>query len=262
MGCSGSVGRGPGPLRATRDRTPANASRDSWRCESIGSEHRRCLAKKPTFVGIEHDMRDARKRSTQDVLAARFGVFIGTIQRHECRNDDLRLRLQGVPDARAGIDAGGTRGAGVTGAGASASHFTGRCWGRTAPSTSTTSSPSPAPSASMPNGLRATWRMPALDALIGQNAVLANALGVRGTPAFVIGDGMIRGALPLEQFRAAIADARGRAGRHAESEWRRLKRAPRHPDRISGRRRGPRRVVRGYDRAGSTMMRPRPRLSR
>ena len=49
---------------------------------------------------------------------------------------------------------------------------------------------------------------PALDALIGQNAVLANALGVRGTPAFVIGDGMIRGALPLEQFRAAIADAR------------------------------------------------------
>ena len=49
---------------------------------------------------------------------------------------------------------------------------------------------------------------PALDALIERNAVLANALGVRGTPAFVIGDGMIRGALPLEQFRAAIADAR------------------------------------------------------
>ena len=49
---------------------------------------------------------------------------------------------------------------------------------------------------------------PALDALIARNAILANALGVRGTPAFVIGDGMIRGALPLEQFRAAIADAR------------------------------------------------------
>ncbi len=49
---------------------------------------------------------------------------------------------------------------------------------------------------------------PALDALIERNAVLANALGVRGTPAFVIGDGMIRGALPLKQFRAAIADAR------------------------------------------------------
>ena len=49
---------------------------------------------------------------------------------------------------------------------------------------------------------------PALDPLIERNAILANALGVRGTPAFVIGDGMIRGALPLEQFRAAIADAR------------------------------------------------------
>ena len=48
----------------------------------------------------------------------------------------------------------------------------------------------------------------ALDALIARNAILANALSARGTPAFVIGDGMIRGALPLEQFSAAIADAR------------------------------------------------------
>ena len=48
---------------------------------------------------------------------------------------------------------------------------------------------------------------PSLDALIERNAILANTLGVRGTPAFVIGDGMIRGALPLKQFRAAIADA-------------------------------------------------------
>ena len=49
---------------------------------------------------------------------------------------------------------------------------------------------------------------PSPDALIERNAILANALGVRGTPAFVIGDSMIRGALPLEQFSAAIADAR------------------------------------------------------
>ena len=48
----------------------------------------------------------------------------------------------------------------------------------------------------------------AVDALIARNAILANALRVRGTPAFVIGDRMIRGALPLKQFRAAIADAR------------------------------------------------------
>ena len=50
---------------------------------------------------------------------------------------------------------------------------------------------------------------PGLDALIERNATLANALGVRGTPAFVIGDGMIRGALPLKQFRAAIVNVRG-----------------------------------------------------
>ena len=49
---------------------------------------------------------------------------------------------------------------------------------------------------------------PVLDALIARNAILANALRVRGTPAFVIGDSMIRGVLPPEQFRAAIADAR------------------------------------------------------
>ena len=56
---------------------------------------------------------------------------------------------------------------------------------------------------------------PALDPPIERNAILANALRVRGTPAFVIGDGMIRGALPLEQFRAAIADARVAS----EGEW-------------------------------------------
>ena len=49
---------------------------------------------------------------------------------------------------------------------------------------------------------------PALDALIERNAVLANALGISGTPAFVIGERVIGGALPLEQFRIAVADAR------------------------------------------------------
>ena len=49
---------------------------------------------------------------------------------------------------------------------------------------------------------------PAIDTLIDRNAVLASALGIRGTPAFVVGDRMIRGALPIAQFRTAIADAR------------------------------------------------------
>ena len=102
---------------------------------------------------------------------------------------------------------------------------------------------------------------PALDALIERNAILANVLGVRRTPAFVIGDGMIRGALPLEQFRAAIADAQiARKARGTEAPPTEAGCASSGP--YSGRRRGPRRVVRGYDRAGSTMMRPRPRLSR
>ena len=49
---------------------------------------------------------------------------------------------------------------------------------------------------------------PAIDTLIDRNAVLASALGIRGTPAFVVGDRMIGGALPIAEFRAAIADAR------------------------------------------------------
>ena len=52
---------------------------------------------------------------------------------------------------------------------------------------------------------------------------------------------MIQGALPLEQFRAAIADARVApedarnkiTGRRAEQERRQLERAPRHPDRAA-----------------------------
>ena len=99
------------------------------------------------------------------------------------------------------------------------------------------------------------------DGLIERNAVLANALGVRGTPAFVISDGMIRGALPLEQFRAAIAEAQiARKARGTGAAPTNAGSASSGPCR--GRRREPRRVVRGYDRAGSTMMRPRPRLSR
>ena len=102
---------------------------------------------------------------------------------------------------------------------------------------------------------------PSLDALIERNAVLANALGVWGAPAFVIGDGMIRSALPQQQFRAATSDARvarkARGTGAAPTEAGSVLSGP-----YRGRRRGPRHVVRGYDPAGSTMMRPRPRLSR
>ena len=39
-------------------------------------------------------MRGARKRSTEDTY---LGVLIGTIQRYECRNDDLRLVFRELP---------------------------------------------------------------------------------------------------------------------------------------------------------------------
>ena len=179
------MGRGPGPLRANRDRTPPNASLDSLRCESIGSEHRRCLAKEATFVGIEHGMRDARNDrpstpgySSGSSSAPSNGtnartttcVWSSGSSRSSGRNRRWRHARRRRHRRRA-----------------CTSRFTGRCWGRTAPSTSITSSPSPAPSASMPSGSRATWRPPALDGLIERNAAVTNALGVRGTPAFVIG---------------------------------------------------------------------------
>ena len=146
------------------------------------------------------------ERSTQEVRL-HFGVPIGTIQWHECRNDDLRpvfreipilgpestlavraalaSRAQGLyePFRRALLGADG--------------HFdldrilaVARSVGLDA------------------ERLVRDMKNPALVALIERNVILANALGARGTPAFVIGDGMIRGALPLEQFRAAIANAR------------------------------------------------------
>ena len=103
-------------------------------------------------------MRDARNDRPR-TPGYSSGFVIGSIQRHECRNDDLRLVFKEFPilgpestlAARAAL----------------ASRAQGLYWpfhrallGADAPSTSITSSPSPAPSASMPNGLRATWKLP------------------------------------------------------------------------------------------------------
>jgi protein-disulfide isomerase len=40
------------------------------------------------------------------------------------------------------------------------------------------------------------------------NHELAQALGVEGTPAFVVGEAFMPGAVPLERLEAAIAEAR------------------------------------------------------
>ena len=204
-------------------------------------------------------MRDARKRSSEDVRL-HFGVLIGTIQRHQCRNDDLRLVFREfpilgpelMPAARAAL---ASRAQGLY------EPFHRALLGADVPFDL-----DHIPGAARSVGLDAErlardMENPSLDALIERNAILANVLGVRGTPAFVIGDGTIRGALPLEQFRAAIAEAQiARKARGTGAAPTNAGSASSGPCR--GRRRGPRRVVRGYDRGGSTMMRPRPRRSR
>ena len=134
------------------------------------------------------------------------GVLIGTIQRHECRNDDPRLVFREFPilgpeSMLASREAPASRAQGLyelshsalLGASGpfdldhilAAARFVGLNAER----------------------LARDREDPALDAPIERNAILAIALGVRGTPALVIGDDMIRGALPPDQFRVAIAEA-------------------------------------------------------
>ena len=165
-------------------------------------------------------------------LATYLGVLIGTIQRHECRNDDLRLVFREFPilgpeSTLAARAAPASRAQGLY------EPFHWALLGADGPFDLDHILAVARSVGLDAERLARDMEDPSLDALIERNAILANALGVRGTPAFVIGDSMIRGALPLKQFRAAIADARGRAGRRAESERRRLKRAPRHPDRAA-----------------------------
>jgi protein-disulfide isomerase len=50
---------------------------------------------------------------------------------------------------------------------------------------------------------------PKIDELIRRNYALAEALEINGTPAFIIGDHVIRGATDLDAFRQLIARARG-----------------------------------------------------
>ena len=46
--------------------------------------------------------------------------------------------------------------------------------------------------------------------LIDRNMALAGALGVRGTPAFVIGNQFVPGAIDADALKQLIADARKR----------------------------------------------------
>ena len=56
--------------------------------------------------------------------------------------------------------------------------------------------------------MRADMEDPAIDKSIDGNIELARAIGVTGTPTFIIGDAMLDGVKPLQQMESAIADAR------------------------------------------------------
>jgi protein-disulfide isomerase len=59
-----------------------------------------------------------------------------------------------------------------------------------------------------PEQLRQKAEAPAIEDAIRANIALAGPLGISGTPAWVIGDHVVSGAMSLEQMQAAIAEAR------------------------------------------------------
>jgi protein-disulfide isomerase len=56
--------------------------------------------------------------------------------------------------------------------------------------------------------MRADMEDPGINKSIDGNIELARAIGVTGTPTFIIGDAILVGAKPLQQMESAIADAR------------------------------------------------------
>ena len=56
--------------------------------------------------------------------------------------------------------------------------------------------------------LRADMEDPAIDAYLEETRQLAQALGITGTPAFVVGDTLIPGAVDPARLQASVADAR------------------------------------------------------
>jgi len=57
--------------------------------------------------------------------------------------------------------------------------------------------------------LRAAMADPGIDKVLARNAELARALDINGTPAFVIGEKVVPGAVDLETLTALVLEARG-----------------------------------------------------
>ena len=124
------------------------------------------------------------ERSTEDVRL-HFGVLIGTVQRHECRNDDLRLVFKKFPILGPELTPA-ARAALASRAQSLYEPFHWALLGADGPFdldhilavTRSVGLDAERPVRDMED--------PALDPLIERNAILAIALGVGGTPAFVI----------------------------------------------------------------------------
>ena len=56
--------------------------------------------------------------------------------------------------------------------------------------------------------LRTDMNLPSVQRIFQRNRQLAQELGIRGTPAFVVGDQVIRGAIEMDRLRALIAELR------------------------------------------------------
>jgi protein-disulfide isomerase len=57
--------------------------------------------------------------------------------------------------------------------------------------------------------LKADIEDPAITALLGKNLALAHALRIDGTPGFVAGSQILRGAIDLKALQAFVGEARG-----------------------------------------------------
>jgi protein-disulfide isomerase len=60
------------------------------------------------------------------------------------------------------------------------------------------------------NKMRAEMQDPEVASAIQQNQRLAQAIGITGTPAFIIGDALVRGSLDLDALKELIARARSK----------------------------------------------------
>ena len=60
--------------------------------------------------------------------------------------------------------------------------------------------------------LQSDMRDPAIEAVLRDNNALAEKIGITGTPAFIVGNTVIPGAVSLEELRSKVAAARAKPG--------------------------------------------------